>query len=644
MSTLELPPRRYTKGQELTIRRNRTSLEILLQMGFPKLRAEKALAATGDKGVQLACDWLLSHVRDPTLDENRQREYTLYLCPLGPLQQEFLDFWQKSFKECGWNRAHNYFPHITLCSFFQASNSMVSLLSHTVKNISEKYSSLLEKLEFDYFSSVKFVGLFVMESYAKVLKKLMNDFVEEMKKSNINVELYTKQLHISLAYQFAADKRSKLESLAKNVNIHLPARWDLRLYSRDRNMDKLQVHKVLYTYIPRVTDELELCDRDYIFVKESELETSTDGWYEGTSWMTGCSGMFPGAYTERSAETETWVMHSRAGDSLKRAKEDCYGPLPDVATSHSQSSSSSSSMTTSRDKGDDDSLTKQHKGRHQAVSPLTGTSPKGPRQLFVVRHGERVDFTFGKNWIQCCFNNAGNYIRYDLNMPGSVAKRKGGPQSFSQDSPITVQGHFQARLLGEAMYEKEIEISHVYASPSLRCVETASSILEGMKLDKEINIEPGLFEWLSWYQESLPDFMSLAELRDAGYPVNQSYKPVWSVSKFNTNETVEHFYERCCLVTKEILKKHEHQGGSLLFVSHGINLDTCTRRLVGQPCRSLNAFHEIIQKIPYCAVAAAQEATVVRDTWYLIEPPVLPFAHTSNHRYNWTLLTQPTIL
>jgi len=66
---------------------------------------------------------------------------------------------------------------------------------------------------------------------------------------------------------------------------------------------------VLYTHVPGAPDELEMCDGDFIYMNESELETSTDGWYLGTSWMTGCVGMFPGIYTERTAETETWTMH-----------------------------------------------------------------------------------------------------------------------------------------------------------------------------------------------------------------------------------------------------------------------------------------------------------------------------------------------
>lgn len=77
----------------------------------------------------------------------------------------------------------------------------------------------------------------------------------------------------------------------------------------------------------------------------------------------------------------------------------------------------------------------------------------------------------------------------------------------------------------------------------------------------------------------------------------------------------------------------------MLLLGHAASLDVCTRQLVGQPLRTHAEFYHILHRIPYCAVAVAQEGVHVREAWYVIEPPVLPFAHTQNSKYNWTVLT-----
>lgn len=64
---------------------------------------------------------LFSHVDDPFLDDPLPREYVLYLRPSGPLQNQLSHFWQQSRVTCGKNKAHNIFPHITLCQFFMVS-------------------------------------------------------------------------------------------------------------------------------------------------------------------------------------------------------------------------------------------------------------------------------------------------------------------------------------------------------------------------------------------------------------------------------------------------------------------------------------------------------------------------------------------
>ena len=49
------------------------------------------------------------------------------------------------------------------------------------------------------------------------------------------------------------------------------------------------------------------------------------------------------------------------------------------------------------------------RGASKSAGVLKDVGPVGNRQLYVMRHGERIDFTFGKDWINNSFDQSGRY-------------------------------------------------------------------------------------------------------------------------------------------------------------------------------------------------------------------------------------------
>uniref|UniRef100_A0A672YLT9 Ubiquitin-associated and SH3 domain-containing protein B-like n=1 Tax=Sphaeramia orbicularis TaxID=375764 RepID=A0A672YLT9_9TELE len=556
-------------------------------MGFPKTRALKALVSTGGKNVQAACDWLFSHVDDPFLDDPLPREYVLYLRPSGPLLQQLTHFWQQSRLACGKNKAHNIFPHITLCQFFMCADGKVDALCEALQTTVTKWKGRIPMpLPLELYTSSTFIGLFVEEQLAEVLKTFAADFATEAAakagwsllfrfvrlciNTDVHVEPHKKQLHVTLAYHFQANHLPILEKLAKNVDASSGCDWLAVLFSRDIRFANHETLQVMYPYVPQNDDELELVPGDFIFMSPVEQSSASEGWVYGTSLGTGLSGLLPENYVNRADESDTWVF------------------MPVTAVSRSTSQSSSSKM-----------------------------------RLFVCRHGERMDVVFGKHWITQCFDSKGRYVRSNLNMPSSLPARSGGHRDYDKDCPITVFGSTQARLVGEALLESHTTVDFVYCSPSLRCIQTAQNILQGLQLEGKlkIRVEPGLFEWTKWVSGTcLPTWIPPAELTAANLSVDTTYRPHIPVSKLAVSESYDTYMGRSFQATREILAECKNQGNTVLIVAHASSLEACTRQIQGLSPQNSKDFVQVVRKIPYLGFCACEEMGET-GVWQLVDPP-----------------------
>lgn len=61
-------------------------------------------------------------------------------------------------------------------------------------------------------------------------------------KTDYEIVPYSKQLHLTLAYNFDADHKRTLEELAiQHIDYRAKAEWEIRLYSRDSRADSKYV-------------------------------------------------------------------------------------------------------------------------------------------------------------------------------------------------------------------------------------------------------------------------------------------------------------------------------------------------------------------------------------------------------------------
>ncbi|CAG9106087.1 unnamed protein product [Plutella xylostella] len=687
-----LPPRKISTSSKGS-KQDASPLQILLQMGFPRHRALKALAATGNRSVQLASDWLLTHVNDAFIDTDVPREYILYACPTGPLLSQLHDFWEKSKSIGGWNGAHNFPPHITLVSFFKAPDEASLQLGKAVKHVVESVGDApTSPLKLEPYLSHNFMGLFVNEEHADYLKKIALHFVKDVSSAlgvsmdtyehldalgtcfpwctmaqekpikSISLEPHVKSLHITLAYHFSVTAFDALKSLVEALPPLDHSAWELRLYSRDPRFANHEVHKVTQDYAPKESDELELVIGDYIYVDEKEIESSPDGWVQGTSWLTGVTGYLPAVYTQRTAEADAWTLHraislgnNNCSDSKSESDSTTDG---EMATNFPHEDADKLGFEKSEEAYGDwkkywnavieqkktggllditqgtsiDWKAEVHNGTGNGDATIVAKTPtetgdadagSGRRWHLVMRHGERVDLTYGA-WVPFCFEN----------------DTYGGRQrSIRAGLPPHPGGQATSLPGGRGHAAGGVSVRHVYASCAYRAVETAQGFLEGMQADPsvKIRVEPGLFEYKMWHLSKgpMPPFMTPLELHKAGFNVDLNYKPYVEID-LESPETLDDYYIRGKTAMQGAVRDTEAEGGNTLFVGHAATLDMMVVALKNideeqDPLPYQLSKH--LGRVPYCALGAMRD-----HPWQVVSPPCPPTMNTSSGRFDWKVL------
>lgn len=260
------------------------------------------------------------------------------------------------------------------------------------------------------------------------------------------------------------------------------------------------------------------------------------------------------------------------------------------------------------------------------------------RKIIFLRHGERLDNTFGSSWVQ------EDYVQKDLNMPESLPPRE--VNHWRIDTPLTNFGEIQAQFVGSSLKKSGIKFSQVFVSPAYRCLQTATNVLKGMEAVSEfpLKIDPGLFEWTGFLKGGLSETVFLsADKAGKLFNIDLSYQAVMSQIQLDEcmTESIDDFYERNFKTTAKILEKWD---GDILIVGHGIGLETYTRQLLGKEKLSWESLRELVPHIPYLAAVAVEQ---FGNSYRLIDPPCLTITHDSSmrgkkaeptERFDWKIL------
>jgi broad specificity phosphatase PhoE len=165
--------------------------------------------------------------------------------------------------------------------------------------------------------------------------------------------------------------------------------------------------------------------------------------------------------------------------------------------------------------------------------------------IWIARHGNRLDFV-NPEW----FNTA----------------------ERPYDPPLSEDGILQAKQLGQRLVGEGIK--HIFASPFLRTVQTASQVAD--TLDLPIKLESGLSEWLNpAWMKTEPERLPIEALQEQFPRIDSSYTSR-VISKYP--ETSERVLERTAQTARRLTAEFSED---MLLVGHGASVVGTAQGLVG---------------------------------------------------------------